>query len=79
MNAVLIGLNGPPFIAVALMGFWALSQVGFGPGDDPRRRTMRTWIPRRADPGSTRVIVTADEDVPTGFGSVWIGLFAIGE
>ena len=35
MNAVLIGLMALLVIAVALMGFWALSQVGFGPADDP--------------------------------------------
>lgn len=35
MNAVLILLVSLMLIAVALMGFWALSQVGFGPADDP--------------------------------------------
>jgi len=41
-------------IAVALMGFWALSQVGFGPADDPSAQDDEDVSGSRAELGSSR-------------------------
>lgn len=35
MNAALITLVTLAVIAVALLGLWVLTKVGFGPADDP--------------------------------------------